>query len=227
MNKVFTDTERLSTISKTSAVCLWIGIILFCLIHKDKITVESIVYYTPEEPVSAALIMLCLFAVKSVTLFIYGGILYAVNGILFPMPIAVGLNIAGSVIMTSIPFLIGKKAGTNAMDTLVKQNKKLAMLKDITNQNELLISFFIRIIGILPSDLVGMYLGASGIGYRRYLCGTILGMLPSILSFSVMGMSSHDISSPEFILSVCFEISLMIVSFAIYFIWRRRTTAKI
>lgn len=218
---------KLAILRKAVVVCFWLGLLVLCFVYKDEITVERIVDFTPENPVLAAVIMLLLFALKSVTVFVYGGILYAANGILFPLPIAIAMNLAGTVVMTSIPFFIGKKAGTGALTQLVQKNPKLEILRDMPNKDELFVSFFVRIVGILPGDLVGMYLGASGIRYKRYIVGTLLGLLPAVVSFSVMGMSINDVTSPAFIISVCFEVGLMVLSIVLYCILRNKRKGRI
>lgn len=215
-----------SILRKAVVTCFWLSLIVVCFIYRDEITVERIVNFTPENPVLAAFIMLCLFALKSVTFFIYGGILYAANGILFSLPVAVLMNIAGTIVMTSIPFFIGKRAGSKALEQLTHKSPKLEMLKDVPNKNEFFVSFFVRIVGLLPGDLVGMYLGASGIRFSQYFLGTQLGLLPAVISFSVMGMSIDDPSSPAFIISACFEVGLMLLSVLLFFVWRRRQKKK-
>ena len=212
----------LSYLPKVIGVTFWVGLIILCLIWRDKITVENIVNFTPENPFLAVCVILILFALKSVSVVIYGGILYAASGILFSLPAAITVNLAGSVIMTTIPFLIGKRSGVKMMDRLIQRNSKLEILRSVPKQNEWLISFFVRIVGVLPSDLVSMYLGASGLHYTRYMIGTIVGLLPAIINFSVMGKNLHDVSSPAFRISAGIEIFLMILSVSIYYIWRRR-----
>ena len=90
-------------------VAFWVCLIILCLIHRDQITVDNIVSFTPGNPFLAVCVILFLFALKSVSVVIYGGILYVASGILFSLPAAIAVNLAGSVIMTTIPFLIGKK----------------------------------------------------------------------------------------------------------------------
>ena len=207
-------------------VVFWIFLIVLCFIYKDKITVENIINFTPENTVAAIVIMLFLFAFKSVTFFVYGGILYAASGIMFPLPLAILVNLAGSIIMTTIPFIIGKKAGTNAVSALCEKYPKLKILRDIPNKNEVFVSFFLRIVGCLPSDPLGIYLGASGIRYSRYILGTLLGLSSAMITFSVMGMSINDVTSPSFIISAAVEIGLMIISISVYLIWRKKSKKK-
>lgn len=204
----------------------WLLLIVLCFINRDKITVESILSFTPENKLAAILIVFLLFAVKSVTFFIYGGILYAASGIMFPLPLAIFVNLIGTIIMTTIPFFIGKKGGTRAIDKLIEKYPRLRILRDIPNKNEMFVSFFVRIVGCLPADPLGIYLGASGIRYSRYLCGTLLGLSSAMITFSVMGMSINDVTSPAFIISAAIEIGLMVLSISLYLLWRCRNKKK-
>jgi len=208
------------------AVAFWALIIIACLVYKDKITVDSIVSFTPQNMIAAIAVMLVLFAVKSVSIFIYCGLLYAASGILFPLPLAILVNILGSLIMTTIPFLIGKKAGTGLITQLTEKYPKLKFLKDVPQQNEFFMSFFVRIIGILPSDIIGMYLGATQIRFSKYTLGAILGMLPQTVTFCIMGSKINDVTSPEFLISFCFELCLMIVSTTAYYLWMKKVKKK-
>lgn len=207
-------------IKRIPLAVVWIGIIVLCLIYADQITVERIIYYTPDNLTLATAVMLLLFALKGVTVVIYGGILYAASGTLFPLPHAIAVNIVGTVLMTTIPFLMGKKAGADVLLQLRQKNQKLEILQDLQNENAFFVAFIIRMIGMLPGDLVGMYLGASNMRYSRYISGTMLGLLPAIIAFSVIGMSIDDPSSPEFIISACGEVGLMLLSLALYILWR-------
>ncbi len=205
-----------------SMLAFWGGIVLLCWINRDNITVENIVNYVPENTAAAIGIMLVLFALKGITVIVYGGILYAASGILFSLPAAICVNLAGTVLMTSVPFFIGKRAGADLLDKLVQRNKRLELLRDAPKQNEFLFSFAVRMIGLLPGDLVGMYSGACGFTYGHYICGTAAGMFPSIITFSVMGTSAHDISSPAFLISAGSTILLMLLSLSAFLLWRKR-----
>lgn len=203
-------------------ILFWIGLIVLCLIYKDRITVESIVNYTPENPVLAAGIIIGLFAFKSLTFFLFSGILYAVSGILFPLPAALLVNTIGTAVMASLPYWIGRSKGQKLLHQLCEKYPKLEMLRSIPNQNEFSISFLIRLLGCLPLDVVSMYLGASGICYNRYVLGSVLGLLPQMIAYTVMGMSSDDITSPAFVISLCCEIVLIAASGTMLLVWRKR-----
>ena len=210
-------------IRRVVPILFWVGLIVLCLIYKDRITVESIVNYTPENPVLAAGIIIGLFAFKSLTFFLFSGILYAVSGILFPLPAALLVNSIGVAVMASIPYWIGRKNGQNMLVQLCEKYPKLEMLRSLPNRNGFFVSFLIRLLGCLPLDVVSMYLGASGIRYNRYVLGSVLGLLPQMAAYTVMGMSSDDITSPAFVISLCCEIVLIAASGIMLLVWRGRT----
>lgn len=201
----------------------WGVIIFLCFLYRDRITVEGIVNYTPENPVLAAGIIIGLFAFKSLTFFLFSGILYVVSGILFPLPAALLVNIVGTAVMASIPYWIGRKNGQNMLRQLCEKYPKLELLRSLPNRNAFFVSFLIRLLGCLPLDAVSMYLGASGIRYNRYVLGSVLGLLPQMAAYTVMGMSSDDITSPAFVISLCCEIVLIAASGIMLLVWRVRT----
>ena len=103
----------ISYLPKVIGIAFWVCLIIFCLIRRDQITAENIVNFTPDNPFLAVCVILLLFALKSVSVVIYGGILYAASGILFSLPaaIAVGIEIFLMILSVSI-YLIWKRRKT-------------------------------------------------------------------------------------------------------------------
>lgn len=204
-------------------------LIVFCLALfwflfwcRDTITVEAIVNFTPENQLWAALMLLLLFAVKSLVVVVYCGILYTASGIMFPGPLALLINLVGTFIMISIPYYIGKRLGSGAIDALVKKHPKLAILSAPISQNEFLAAFFLRVVGCFPADLLGMYLSMTGMHYSSYVFGSLLGMLSSIVPFTLLGVHLDDMTSPGFIISAAIAVALMVGSVIAYVIWQHR-----
>lgn len=195
---------------------------IFCVIYRDKITAAEITKLTPANQVTAALMMLLLFGVKSFCIFIYCGILYAASGMIFPLPIAFAVNICGTVIMTSIPYWFGRKTDMHYMDELIGKYPKMAFLKAAQGKDSFFLSFITRIVGILPSDLVSAFFGASTIPYKKYILSTVLGFLLMVSAFTMMGMSVHDVTSPTFIAAASAEVLIMIISCIFYAVVRKK-----
>lgn len=214
-------TYKSSYIKKLIGISFWIILIIICFVNREKISVESIVEFTPDNTFPAVVIMLFLFAIKGVAIFIYGSILYIVCGMIFPLPLAIAVNTVGTVIMTGIPYFIGKKGGKNMVNSLINRHEKLKVVSDFQKKNEFFLCFFIRIVGMLPADIVAMYLGATGIGTKNYFLGTVTGLLSAIICFSVMGTSIEDPTSPQFIISLVAEIFFAVISIVIYIIMKK------
>lgn len=213
-------------VRKSLVVILWIVVIILFFVNRHKITLDNIVNYTPENISLAILVILFLFFFKSIVFFIYGGLIYAASGVIFPFPIALAVNLAGTFIMSTTPFLIGKMSGSRVLSSLVEKHPRLKIISEIQKKNEFFVSFFARIVGLLPADVVSLYMGASLTDYKTYIFGTMMGFLPSVISFTIMGTSADNITSLPFITSVIFEICLMGASLLFLYLYRRHKNKK-
>ena len=179
--KPFFEKKAVKIIKRVIMIAFWAVLIGFCIYYHDEITVENIVSHVPKNSAISIIVMLLLYGLKGLAVFVYGGILYAAGGILFSLPVAIIVGTLGTAIMISVPFFIGKKAGAHSVEALMNRNKKLEILLDMQSKNEIWVSFFIRMIGLLPADIVAMYLGASGMKYKNYFLGSMVGLFPSVL----------------------------------------------
>lgn len=200
---------------------IWVGIIAICFHHRKELSAEEIARYTPANPWLAAIVMLALFALKSLSIVIYSGLLYAANGILFPLPMAILLNLIGTVIMVSLPYQIGRRTGTSAVDEIRAKYPKAEAIHDLRAKNDFLFSFLVRMVR-LPSDVVSLYMGAVQVEYKKYLLGSLLGLLPHTITFPIMGMNIGEIHSPKFLISLSAEIAYILVTYAVYKRYRKK-----
>lgn len=205
---------------------VWFAILVLCFFNRDRFTVDGVLAYTPQNTILAAIFMMFLFALKSLSVFIYSGILFAANGILFPLPEAIALNILGTAVMVSLPYWLGRRTGKEAVDQLVLRYPKIEALRHMRTRHEFTISFFTRIINILPSDILSLYMGTTGIHYGKYLAGSLLGMSLSIVTFPIMGMSITEPGSPAFIVSVCLQIAVSAAALVTYWRFQRKKVGK-
>ncbi len=203
-------------------LALMLALLVLCIVYRDKLTADEIARLTPGNQLAAALLMLILFGVKSFCIFIYCGILYAACGMIFSLPVALVVNLCGTVVMTSIPYWIGRRAGGGAVKWLTEKYPKLEFLNEMQEENSFFLSFIIRVAGLLPSDVVSAFFGAGAMSYDKYIVSTVLGFLPMIGTFTVMGMSVHDVTSPGFIISVGIEVVIMIFSCVFYGLVRKK-----
>lgn len=189
---------------------------LWLLLSGKRFSVETILSYTPQRPLLAALFMLALFAVKSVSLMLPVLLLYTVNGVLFPLPAAILLNVLGTAVTLSIPYGIGRGSGPDLTEGLRQKYPRLRELRELRRRNELFCSFLVRVIGILPCDVVSLYFGNTRLPYGKYLLGGVLGFLPDILTATVVGLKANDRSSPWFWGAIAVNLAACLAATLLY-----------
>ena len=199
---------------------------LWLLLSRQTLSIDTILSYSPERPILAALFMLLLFALKSISLMLPVLLLYTASGILFPLPLALLINILGTAITLSIPYLIGWGAGPDMTVRLQEKHPRLRELRALRRRNELFCSFLVRVIGILPCDVVSLYFGNTRLSYWKYLLGGVLGFLPDILTATVVGMKADDRSSPWFWGAIVLNLTVCIVATLFYRAYLKRRRAE-
>ena len=219
------DVQRLR-LAEIGMGLVWLIIIVVCLVHKDEFTLDGILNYTPSQPVLAALVLIGMFAVKSLSIFLYSGFMYVASGILFPLPIAIAVNIAGTAVMVSIPYWLGKKLGSRAVQYILGRYPKASMLHELRSGSDFFFVLIVRLLGVLSADVVSAYMGAVGVRYRDYLPACLLGFLPTCVLFPVMGMSLSDVRSPQFLTAAGIELAAMLLSCIIFHFYRKKAHTK-
>ena len=180
------------------------------------LTVEDILSYTPDNLLLAAGMMLGIYAVKSLSVFFPLLLLYFSAGALFPPLWAVAVNLCGLFIVVNIPYWLGRLAGREWMEQFVSRYKRAARLAQIQSGNEWFISYILRVVNLLPGDIVSLFLGAMDTGYLPYVSGSLAGLAPTMLAATLMGVNITDPLSWEFLLSAGMTLLLSAVSFIVY-----------
>lgn len=166
-----------------------------------EITVQTVLNYTPENPVAAAFVILLLYALKSMSFVFPVVVLQIAAGHLFQMPAALLINFLGRVITLSIPYWVGRYSGADLVQRLRAKYPKLEESCSRQGRSPLFLSFLLRTLCFLPGDAVSMYLGATGIPFRYYLTGGVLGTALGVVLATVFGSSITEPGSPAFVLS--------------------------
>lgn len=186
-----------------------------------EITVESLMSYAPSTPFLAALFLVLLYALKSLSVFFPIIILNVLGGFLFAPVQAIVVNTIGVFVELTIPYWIGRYSGTGRAEKLMNKYPKLGEIIGEDSGNDFIISYFLRAVSFLPGDAVSMCLGAIKIPYRSYLVGSLLGTLPGTIAATLIGMNITDPASLMFWVSIGLTVGISVVSFVSYFIWRK------
>lgn len=210
------------TVFRVLMIALWSGLIVLCIINRDKFTVEGIVQLKTESNWLTMLILFALFALKSVSVVVHVGILYAASGVLFPLPQAILVNLIGTVITVAVPYWIGRAAGAHAIAHIAERHPGVAGFFKMSHKNDLFVSFLTRIMGVLPADIVSLYLGAVKARFGAYMLGSVLGLLVSAVTFPIMGTNIMRPGSSAFLVPAGINAALMLLSVILYILYRRK-----
>ena len=211
------------TLLKAAPILVCVLLLIWFLAAGDGISVDTILSYTPRNPVLAALLLLALYGVKSLTIAFPILLLQVAAGHLFPTGVALVVNLLGLVVDLTIPFWIGRASGSGLIQKLTKRFPKLEGLLGIQQNNTFFLSFFLRVINCLPGDVISMYLGATGTPYLTFLAGQMLGSLPSTICATVLGSSISDPRSSKFIFTLLLTVLISLSSSVIYYLYKKKT----
>lgn len=152
----------------------------------------------PENLIIAAMVLLCLFAVKSVLVFVPIMLPQILTGHIFSRDAAILVNLLGLVVVMAVPYWIGKKLGSEKMELLLQKYPKIRNLLKVQEDNEIAFCFMLRACAVPPADIVTMYLGASGMPFVTNIIGGVLGSFPSMVLTTFLGANIRDPESPAF-----------------------------
>lgn len=188
--------------------------VLFLLFGMD-LEAEEILSWSPADPWLAALFLIALYAIKSMTVFFPLVALYLVGGLLFPLPAALLVNLAGLAVCGTVPYLVGRLSAAETLDRLRGRYQKLAVVERIQSENDFLFAILTRAIGVLPGDVVSLYLGAVRLPFGPYLAGSLLGLCPTMIAVTIMGDNAAQPLSPGFLIALGCDLVIVLVSFLV------------
>lgn len=177
------------------ALLIWAALIAVAVINRDKITVESILSYTPANLWAAAAMMMGFFALKTLSIVFYSGLLFTVSGMLFGMPVAIVVNIAGALVMLLEGYAMGRAGGSKLVDELTAKYPRFAEFTGLKDRRPFAFALLIRMLKFVNYDLGSMYMGASRVPLLPFLGGSLVALLPEMILFALAGSGISDMNA--------------------------------
>lgn len=187
--------SKYGSVLQKFALVIWAALIVFAFINRDKITPEAITSFEPANISLAVLMMMGLFALKTLSIVFYSGLLFAVSGMLFDLPLAIAVNIAGALVMLLEGYGIGRMGGRQLVEDLSEKYPKFRDFTGLKDSKPFLFAFLIRMLKVVNYDLGSMYMGASGVKLLPYLGGSLLALLPELTLFALAGSGISDMNA--------------------------------
>lgn len=172
------DSSHSSRMLKILPPILTVALVLLCIYIGSRMSIQGLISYTPSNVLLAAAGILALFAVKSLSVIFPLSVLYIVSAFWFGKWVGLAVCYLGLVVSCTIPYLLGRPFGAGMVEQLLCKYPKLQSVGD---SNQLMFSYLLRIVSVLPGDLCSLFLGACSVDYRRYLIGSLLGLSPMMI----------------------------------------------
>lgn len=199
------------------------GILIAAIIFSDEdLSVDAILSRMPDNLFLSALFLLAMYALKSLSVIFPVMVLQVAAGLIFPIWTALFLNILGTTIAYTIPYLTGRLSGSAATERLLRKYPKAREIVDMQRNNSWFPSFILRAVSCLPADIISMCLGSIKTPYAPYIIASVVGTLPGLIPATTAGMSILEPTSPIFIMSVVLTVLVSILSILLYAVIRRK-----
>jgi uncharacterized membrane protein YdjX (TVP38/TMEM64 family) len=208
--------DKLLKWAKVFPLVVVIGLIILGLYFRDHLTLSFIVDGILSHPSISALVLLALYFVKSISLVIPVALLYISSGLVFTPAEAIGINILGIWIASTVPYFTGRYYGPSLVNKIYLRYPDMQRLIELQNKNGVLFAFILRILSVVPMELGAIVLGALGPAYRPYILGSMLGLLPKMLAYTLLGSTISDPTSLGFIITLTASIAITLGSAWLY-----------
>lgn len=174
----------------------------------DRMEITEMLSYEAQSPIIASGIIVFWFLAKTLLIFIPMKGLFIASGMVLPFPVAILTIFAGLSLELSAGYVLGKKFGRDRVEKMIAGNKKAHEIMKYGEKNGLLICAASRNIPGPPVDLINMFFGAAGVPFSVYMTGSLLGFVPGVFLFTLMGEAADDPTSPTFILPVIIAVGI-------------------
>lgn len=204
-------------------IILCLALIVVLAITKPEFSVQQILDYAPQNVFLAAVVIIGIFALKSITFVFPIIVIQIATGHLFSVWGALLVNLLGLIVCITLPYFMGRILGMEKLDKFISKYPALIKLMEKQNDNTFFLCFFLRVISCLPGDVVTLYLGATKAPFMKNLIGGVLGTLPTMILATLMGTNIQNPDSYSFWILLGLTILLSLSSILIYHIYRKKT----
>ncbi len=192
-------------------------------IQLKNFTPEAVRHYILEFGPWALAVYIALYALNTVSLLPPIGIMSLAAGFIFgPFLGTVGI-MAGSFLGTSTTFFISRIFGSGFVEKMTKNHPKVIEFQEKLNQKGFVTILLVRLIPLIPWEVVNYAAGLSKIKYKDFILATLIGIFPSVVlqTFFSDRLSHFDIRDPKLIAAIAGFVLLISVP-TIYLAWKRK-----
>lgn len=173
------------------------GAVAFIL-TRGSIGVQELLAWSPENKWLAALAALAAYALKSQTVVVPYALIATAVGLIFDLPAALAVNTLGSVVCISLPYLTGRGSDGVLVDALLARQPRMRAFYEANRRHLFLVSLVLRVAN-LSNEILGLVFGSLKMKYWEYLLSSLVGIVPAMVLYTVLGNDLDPFSAPVLI----------------------------
>lgn len=171
----------------------------------------------------AAAAVIGIYLIKSVVFVVPASIIYIYTGMAFPTRDALIINLTGIVLEVTVTFFLGKFLGGDYVNKMMQGKKWSDKLLKVKQRNKLSFLFGIRVLPAFPIDFVSLFLGASGIAFLPYFLISVLGIMPRVVLFTILGDGIYNYIPMKLLVAVAISsIPVALIVWLTYYFRKKR-----
>ncbi|GGF92983.1 TVP38/TMEM64 family protein [Paenibacillus abyssi] len=200
-------------LKKLSIAVLYLGIAYVIYVNGDAL----LTWFREDNNVILVMVMATLMALFPVIPYpIVGGVIGAAFG-----PVLGGsLTWVGSSAASILMFLFVRYGYQQWAIKLLHRYSSVGKLTEMFERNAFLTILFSRLIPIIPSIVVNVYSAVSRVSFGVYAVASLLGKVPSMLLFAVVGDSLMT-EPGNMLISIAIYGGFLLVTLSIYSRWKK------
>lgn len=186
-------------------LCRSLGMMENCTPHSIKNYISSFGRLAP-------IIYIIMFSIIPLTLF-PDAVLAIAGGMVFGLYLGTFYTIIGAVCGGTLSFFISRAFGRGLVEKLIKG--KAEWFEDGIEKRGFLFIFILRLIPLVPFDVISYGAGLSKIKYKDFALATSIGIIPGVLVYTNLGDKSGNLFSVQFLGAVLILALLILFSYFI------------
>jgi len=160
-----------------------------------------------------ALAVLLLYIIKSLAPlpFFPISVMCIITGAVLPMTTSFAINFAGLVLLVTLRYWWGRRSGGQVQKVL-KLHPSIRVFIENENKSKPWLLFLFRLVPNFPVNSVSQIYGSMRFDFPDYALISLLGFLPKLISYTILGNYSFDPLSIPFIVPLIIIFTLSGVS---------------
>lgn len=196
------------------AVLMIAAYVVYTAVLGHTVTLENLIEHTPESVLPAAIALIVFYILKSLSYFFPVTVLYALGGYVLGPWLGCAVNMLGNAAACALQYFMGRTSGKHAARRLTEKHPRLGKLLEAQERSPIYSVFTVRLFSVVSGDIISYYFGASGADFGHFMLGSLLGVLPGVISVTFLGTSVSDPTSPMFIWTAALSVGIFAVTFA-------------